>query len=352
MHSFEYTEDSERLLTPEIVRLLNTLYEHRGRQQLFVEAKKDELATLMEVAKIQSTKASNRIEGIFTTDRRLEELVARKSEPKNRNEQEITGYRDVLATIHESYDFISPTVSVILQLHRDLYSYGQGGFGGKLKSGDNIIAEQDADGKQTVRFTPVPAFETGEAMRLMTESFLRAWNENRAERLLLIPMFILDFLCIHPFDDGNGRMSRLLTLLLYYRAGFIVGKYISLEMLIEQTKETYYEALRDSSAGWHENGNSYAPFVKYSLGILIKASNEFEDRVGYLSARKVPKAERVKLLIKNTVGRISKKEILERCPDISTKTVERALADLVKLGCIRKVGASSATGYVWSDVPD
>ena len=349
MHSFEYTESSGELFTPEIVRLLTALHEHKGRQQLFVEAKKDELQTLMEVAKIQSTKSSNRIEGIFTTDRRLEELVAKKTEPKNRNEQEISGYRDVLATIHESYDFISPTVNVILQLHRDLYSYGHDGFGGKFKSGDNIIAEEDADGKQTVRFSPVPAFETGEAMRQMTDAFQVAWNGNKVERLLLIPMFILDFLCVHPFDDGNGRMSRLLTLLLFYRAGFIVGKYISLEMLIEQTKETYYEVLRDCSTGWHGNTNSYAPFVKYYLGLLIKASNEFESRVEYLSTKKLPKTERVRLLIKDTVGKISKKEILEKCPDISTKTVERALADLLKQGCIQKVGASSATSYVWSD---
>ncbi len=349
MHTFEYTNNSSRLLTPEIVRLLSTLYEHKGRQQLFVEAKKDELLTLMEVAKIQSTKSSNRIEGIFTTDKRLEELVVKKTEPKNRNEQEISGYRDVLATIHESYDFISPTVNVIQQLHRDLYSYGPDGFGGKFKSGNHRIAEEDTDGKQTVRFTPVSAFETGDAMRQMTEGFLDAWNGNKSEKLLLIPMFILDFLCIHPFDDGNGRMSRLLTLLLFYRAGFIVGKYISLEMLIEQTKKTYYEALRDSSTGWHDDENSYAPFVKYYLGILIKASNEFESRVEYLSKKKVPKTERVRLLIKDTVGKISKKEILEKCPDISTKTVERTLADLVKQGCIKKIGASSATCYVWLD---
>lgn len=186
-----------------------------------------------------------------------------------------------------------------------------------------------------------------EAMRIMTEHFLEEWNSNKTDKLLLIPMFILDFLCIHPFEDGNGRMSRLLTLLLLYRAGLIVGKYISIEMLIEESKETYYEALQDCSACWHKSTKLYEPFVKYYLGILIKASIEFESRVEYLSDRKISKPERVKQLIQNTVGKISKKEILEKCPDISTKTVERALADLVKESLIEKVGASSATSYVW-----
>ena len=347
MHIFEYKENARQLLTPEIVQLLSTIYEHKGRQQLFVEAKKDELNTLLEIAKIQSTKFSNRIEGIFTTDKRLEELMSLKSEPKNRNEEEISGYRDVLNTIHESYDYISPTVNIILQLHRDLYSYNKSGLGGKYKSGDNIIAETDRNGIQKVRFSPVPAFETKEAMRLMCENFLNAWNENKTDKLLLIPMFILDFLCIHPFEDGNGRMSRLLSLLLFYRAGFIVGKYISIEMLIEQSKETYYEALQDCSAEWHESKNLYMPFVKYYLGLLIKASNEFESRVEYLSSEKISKPERVKRVIQNTVGKINKKQILEKCPDISTKTVERSLADLVKQGLVEKVGASSATSYVW-----
>lgn len=347
MHKFEYSENAKKLLTPETVSLLSTIYEHKGRQQLFVEAKNDELNSLLEIAKIQSTKASNRIEGIYTTDKRLEELMAQKSEPRNRNEQEITGYRDVLATIHESYDFIKPTVNIILQLHRDLYSYNQNGYGGKFKATDNIIAETNAKGIQKIRFAPVSAYETEEAMKQMTESFLEAWNNNKTDKLLLIPMFILDFLCIHPFEDGNGRMSRLLTLLLFYKAGLIVGKYISLEMLIEETKETYYEVLQDCSHGWHENENLYEPFVKYYLGILIRASHEFESRVSYLSNAKISKPERVRRVIQDTLGKISKKEILIKCPDISSTTAERVLADLVKEGLIKKVGASSATAYVW-----
>lgn len=348
MHIFEYDENAKKLLTPEIVALLGSAYEHKGRQQLFVEAKQDELASLLEIAKIQSTKASNRIEGIFTTDKRLEELMQQKTQPKNRNEEEISGYRDVLNTIHESYDFISPSSNIIKQLHRDLYSYNKSsGYGGKYKTSDNIIAETDSLGNQKLRFKPVPAFETEEAMRQMCEAFIAAWNENKTEKLLLIPMFILDFLCVHPFEDGNGRMSRLLSLLLFYRAGFIVGKYISIELLIEQTKETYYEVLQDCSANWHESKNLYMPFVKYYLGLLIKASNEFESRVEYLSSEKISKPERVKRLIQNTVGKINKKQILEKCPDISTKTVERALANLVKSGLIEKVGSGPATSYVW-----
>ena len=347
MHNFEYDENAKELLTPEVVRLLSSVYEHKGKQHLFIEAKKDELGKLLEIARIQSTKSSNRIEGIFTTDKRLEELIKRKSEPRNRSEQEISGYRDVLATIHESYDYIPPTSNIIQQLHRDLYSYNQNDFGGKYKSSDNSIAETDLNGITRTRFTPVPAYETEEAMRQMTDSFQKAWNSNKSDKLLLIPMFILDFLCIHPFEDGNGRMSRLLTLLLLYRAGFIVGKYISIEMLIEETKETYYEALQDSSYMWHESKNIYEPFVKYYLGILIKASNEFESRIEYLSDCRISKSEKIKKLIQNTTGKINKKEILAQCPDISTKTVERALADLVKKGLIEKVGASSATAYVW-----
>ena len=204
---------------------------------------------------IQSTGASNRIEGIFTSDKRLEELVSQKAEPRNRSEQEIAGYREVLSTIHEGYEYINPRPNIILQLHRDLYSYSQGAAGGSYKNSDNVIAETDAKGHQKAHFIPVPAFQTAEAMEEPCTRFLEAWEADRIDKLILIPMFILDFLCIHPFNDGNGRMSRLLTLLLFYKAGYIVGKYVSMEMLIEKTKETYYEALQASSTGWHESEN-------------------------------------------------------------------------------------------------
>ena len=346
MRLFDYKKEPEKLLTPEIVQMVSGIHEHKGKQELFLEANIDELKTLLEVALIQSTGASNRIEGIYTTDKRLEELVSQKAEPRNRSEQEIAGYREVLAAIHESYEYIVPRPNLILQLHRDLYSYSQKAAGGSYKNADNVIAETDAEGNQKARFIPVPAFQTAEAMEELCREFWKAWEADHIDKLLLIPMFILDFLCIHPFNDGNGRMSRLLTLLLFYKAGYIVGKYISMEMLIEKTKETYYEALQASSTGWHENENSYEPFVKYYLGITLKAYNEFESRVVHLKNRTLSKPERIRAMIDQKVGKITKKEILDVCPDISKTTVERTLTELVKSGYIAKVGSGPATGYV------
>ena len=331
MRSFDYIKAPEKLLTPEIVQMVASIHEHKGKQELFLEANIDELKTLLEVALIQSTGASNRIEGIYTSDKRLEELVSQKAEPRNRSEQEIAGYREVLATIHESYEYITPRPNIILQLHRDLYSYSQGATGGSYKNSDNVIAETDAEGHQKARFIPVPAFQTADAMDELCSRFLDAWEADRIDKLVLIPMFILDFLCIHPFNDGNGRMSRLLTLLLFYKAGYIVGKYVSMEMLIEKTKETYYEALQASSTGWHECENSYEPFVKYYLGIILKAYNEFESRVEHLKNRSLSKPERIKAVIDHKVGKITKKEIMELCPDISKVTVERTLTDFPPL---------------------
>lgn len=346
MRNFDYKNAPTKLLTPEIVQMIGSIHEHKGKQELFLEANRDELKTLLEVALIQSTGASNRIEGIFTSDKRLEELVSQKAEPRNRSEQEIAGYREVLAEIHESYEYITPRPNVILQLHRDLYSYSQGNIGGSYKNADNVIAETDANGNQKARFIPVPAFQTADAMENLCNAFLDAWSANQIDKLILIPMFILDFLCIHPFNDGNGRMSRLLTLLLLYKAGYIVGKYVSMEMLIEKTKETYYEALQASSIGWHSDENTYEPFVKYYLGITLKAYNEFENRVEHLKYRTLSKPERIKTIIDQKVGKFSKKELMELCPDISKVTMERTLTELVKAGYIEKVGAGPSTGYV------
>ena len=346
MREFDYTEAPKKLLTPEIVQMMGTLHEHKGRQDLFVEAHTDELETLVDVAMIQSTGSSNRIEGIFSTDRRLEELVRQKAEPRNRSEQEIAGYREVLSAIHEDYEYINLSPNVILQLHKNLYSFSESSTGGRYKNSDNIIAETDAEGNQVARFIPVHAWQTPDAMNKMCFRFQEAWNANTIDKLLLIPMFILDFLCVHPFNDGNGRLSRLLTLLLYYKAGYIVGKYISIEMLIEKSKETYYETLQLSSSLWHDGENDYEPFVKYYLGVLIKAYNEFESRVEYLRHKGLSKPERIKAVIKQNTGRITKKEIMDLCPDISRVTVERTLTELVKSGYIKKVGAGPSTGYI------
>ena len=346
MHEFDFINRPKDLLTPEVVSILTRLHECRGRQELFIEAEADVLTALLEVAKIQSTGSSNRIEGIYTTDERLNALVQEKVKPRNRNEEEISGYRDVLATIHESYEYIAPRPNNILQLHRDLYSFSSSAVGGVYKNSDNIIAEKHADGTETVRFRPVPAFQTADAMLNLCARFNDAIEAGTYDPLLLMPVFILDFLCIHPFNDGNGRMSRLLTLLLLYRAGFIVGKYISIEMLIEKSKDSYYEALQASSQNWHENGNDYLPFLKYMLGVVVKAYNEFEDRVEYIHHRKMSKADRIKALIEKTPGKISKKDIAMACPDISVTTIERTLAELVATGFIEKVGVGRASAYV------
>ena len=346
MHEYDFINRPKALLTPEVVAMLTRLHECRGRQELFIEAEPDVLTALLEVAKIQSTDASNRIEGIYTTDERLKALVQEKVQPRNRNEEEISGYRDVLATIHESYEYIAPRPNNILQLHRDLYSFSSSAVGGAYKNSDNIIAEKKADGTETVRFRPVPAFQTAEAIQDLCDKYNEAIEAGTYDPLVLMPIFILDFLCIHPFNDGNGRMSRLLTLLLLYRSGFIVGKYISIEMLIEKSKDSYYEALQESSQNWHEDSNNYMPFLKYMLGIVVKAYNEFEDRVEHLRYRKVSKPERIKAIIERTPGKITKKEIAQVCPDISLTTIERTLADLVSSGFINKVGEGRATAYV------
>ena len=345
MKIFDYENAPKALLTPDIVLMLTSIHEHKGKQELYIEAHADALTTLMKIAKIRSTGASNRIEGIHTTDRRLEELVRGKSEPRNRTEQEIVGYRDVLATIHESYDYIHPRPNIILQLHKQLYSFAGISIGGSYKNADNLITEIDADGNRKNRFKPVSAYLTANAMENICDSFIKSIEKNEHDPLLLIPMFIFDFLCIHPFNDGNGRMSRLLTLLLYYRAGYIVGKYISLEKLIENTKDTYYEALRDSSTDWHGSANDYTPFVRYYLGIVLKAYHEFEERVAYLQHRGLSKPDRIKAVIGRKIGKITKKDIMEACPDISKVTIERTLTSLVKNGYLIKIGGGRSSAY-------
>ena len=348
MRQFDYREKWTKLLTPDIVSLLTTIHELKGEQTLFIEAKADTLTQLTEVAKIQSTEASNRIEGIYTSDDRLRALVRDKTRPQTRNEQEIAGYRDVLNTIHENHDHIPMKPSMILQLHRDLYKFESYDIGGKYKAGDNVISEEDALGHKTIRFQPTPAWETPEAMEELCRALNEAMLMGQIDPLLLIPMFVLDFLCIHPFHDGNGRMSRLLTLLLLYRAGYIVGKYISIEKLIETTKEQYYDSLQQSSQGWHANENDYEPFTKYMLGVLAGAYREFSSRVELLTTQGMSKPDRVRALIKDSVAPVTKKEILEKCPDISQVTVQRALAELVESGEALKIGGGRYTKYIWN----
>lgn len=346
MHLFDYHEKPRQLLVPEIVNMLTLLHEYKGKQELYIESKADVLTALLEVAKIQSTKASNRIEGIFTSDERLVAIVKEKSEPRNRSEEEIAGYREVLTTIHENYEYINASSNIIIQLHRDLYTFSNSAVGGRYKNSDNIIAETDGQGKKKARFIPVAAFHTSEAMENLCTNFNQAIAEGTYDPLLLIPMFVLDFLCIHPFNDGNGRMSRLLTLMLLYRSGYIVGKYISMESLIEKSKETYYEALQESSYAWHESASDYLPFLRYYLGVTIKAYKEFHDRVEHLQYRNLSKAERIKALFDKKTGKTTKAEILALCPDISQTTVERTLNELLQKAYIEKIGQGKTTAYI------
>lgn len=347
MRNYDLQNKWQKLLTPDIVALLTQIHEFKGEQNLFIEAHSDTLTQLVEIAKIQSTEASNKIEGIYTSDERLKKIVLDKTTPRTRNEQEIAGYRDVLATIHESYEYIPLRPSMILQLHRDLYKFSGMSIGGSYKNADNVIAETDAQGNRFIRFQPVPAWETAEAMEMACQAYDQA-VQSGANPLLIIPMFILDFLCIHPFNDGNGRMARLLTLLLLYRSGYIVGKYISLEKVIEQSKETYYETLQQSSFGWHENENDYAPFVRYLLGTIVAVYRDFSDRVQFLTTKGLSKPDRIRELIKTTLGKITKTEIMEKCPDISQATVQRTLIDLQKRGEILKLSGGRYTAYIWN----
>lgn len=336
------------MLTPEIVGLLTKIHEFKGEQNLFIEAHADQLTELMEIAKIQSTEASNKIEGIYTSDERLKKLVMDKTTPKSRAEQEIAGYRDVLNTIHENYDYVQTKPGIILQLHRDLYRFMGPGAGGYFKTTDNVIAEVDSVGNKKVRFQPVPAWETPDAIDALCKAFDETLMDESIDPLIVIPMFVLDFLCIHPFNDGNGRMSRLLTLLLLYRSGYIVGKYISIEKMIETTKDTYYEALQSSSAGWHEGENDYVPFIKYMLGVVVASYREFSSRVKLLTTAGLTKGDRIGEVIKQTVGTITKAEIMKKCPDISQITIQRALIELQEQEKIIKIGGGRYTKYTWN----
>lgn len=348
MRTYDYNNKWQQLLTPEIVTMLSQIHEFKGEQNLFIEAQSDTLTQLVEIAKIQSTEASNKIEGIFTSDERLKKLVTNKTTPRSRNEQEIAGYRDVLSTIHDNYEFIPVRPSIILQLHRDLYKFSGKSIGGVYKNADNVIAEEDNEGNRFVRFQPIPAWETPDSIEALCDAFDDVIARNEADPLLIIPMFILDFLCIHPFNDGNGRMSRLLTLLMLYRAGYIVGKYISIEKVIETTKDTYYETLQSSSQGWHEEENDYAHFVRYMLGVILSAYRDFSSRVRVLTTSGMSKPDRIREIIKNTLGKITKTEIMQKCPDISQVTVQRTLNDLIKNGDIIKIGGGRYTSYIWN----
>ena len=344
MREFSYKKLMDLNLSTNIYQLIAGIYEFKGKQELYVVNFSDILEKMFEVAKIQSTKSSNAIEGISINDTRLEELMNKKSQPRNRNEEEIYGYRQVLDSIHDNYENIDFTRNNILTLHNKLYSYSGESHKGKFKTMDNSIVETNAFGEKKVRFQPVSAFETEKYIYAMIEAYNEA-VEMQVPPLLLIPTVIHDFLCIHPFSDGNGRMSRLLTLLLLYQHGFFVGKYISLEMIIEESKDIYYDELQASSKGWHEGTNDEIPFIRYMLLVIYKAYSECDQRFKLIGERTLTSAERVMKVFENSLEPLSKSDIVILCPDISQRTIERALKELKDKGLIQQIGDGRATKY-------
>lgn len=346
MRTFSYELLKRLSIDAEVLSLISEIKEHKGRQNLFTNQKKSRLDKLVRAAMIQSTEASNRIEGIVTTQSRLAGLFQEKTTPQNRSEQEIMGYRDVLNTINENYGHIPLEVNYILQMHRDLYKFSAGPGGGKFKAVDNFIQEIDGQGSKTIRFKPLEAFLTPDAVKSICGEYAKALDLYAVEPLLLVPVFILDFLCIHPFTDGNGRLSRLLTLLLLYQNGFTIGKYISIEKLIEKTKADYYHVLQSASVEWHESKNDAMPFVKYMLQIILAAYRDFEQRVLAVAEKKLTKAEQIKELFNTHLGKMSKAEIKNLLPDVSEPMIEKTLKDLTASGQIKKIGGGKNTSYV------
>lgn len=346
MHTFDYTPLSRRAWDTETVTLLAKIHECKGRQQLYIRQKPAELERLVEIAKIQSTESSNKIEGIVTTSTRVRQLVCNKTTPHNRDEMEIAGYRDVLNTIHENHDLIPLKPSYILQLHRDLLRYTGLSYAGQFKNVQNYINETYPDGRQAVRFMPLAPYETPAAVEQLCGSYTRARAMELADPLLLIPCFTLDFLCIHPFNDGNGRMSRLLMLLLLYQNGFAVGKYISVEQEIERTKEAYYQALYNADQGWDQNANDPAPFIKYFLQVLLHCYQTFEERVGLLSEQVRSTAyDVVKAYAMQTLGRFTSAQVVACCPSVGRSSVLAALKRLTEEGVLIREGSGRSTVY-------
>lgn len=345
MRTFDYVSLKNQKWDSEIVGFIAAIHEAKGRQELYLRQKPQELEKLIEIAKVQSTQSSNAIEGIRTTDTRLKQLLSDKTAPKNRDEEEIAGYRDVLNVIHESYDSIDVSANYILQLHNMLYRHSGKSIGGKFKNTQNYVNATDADGKEYTLFTPLSPFETPTAVDNICDQFNRAIAACEVDPLILIPIFIHDFLCIHPFLDGNGRMSRLLTTLLLYKCGYSVGRYISLEAKIAKNKDLYYDALADAQIGWHEGKDNPNGFIKYLLGTVVAAYRDLDDRIDIVS-EKLPAIEVVKKAVRGRIGKFTKSDITELCPSLSASSVEVALKKLVASGELIKQGVGRSTVYV------
>ena len=344
MRDFHYTAIREQKWDSEILGLIAAIYKEAGKQEMYLKQRPEELEKLVEIAKVQSTEASNAIEGIVTTSTRIRQLVEEKTVPRNRDEQEIAGYRDALNIIHENFDAIPITRNYILQLHKVLYSHMNNPMAGQTKSVQNYISATYPNGHTETLFTPLAPFETPEALERICDEYNRVIGNMEAEPLIVIPTFIHDFLCIHPFNDGNGRMSRLLTTLLLYRNGFYVVKYISLKAKIAKNKDLYYAALRQAQEGWHEGTEDTVPFIKYLLGIILSAYRDFEDRFSLVEQKK-PALETVRQATLNKIGRFSKQDIRELCPALSVSSIEGALRKLVASGELKREGNGKSTCY-------
>jgi Fic family protein len=329
MKYFDYSKLKDRKWSKEVVNYVGLIHEFKGRQQLYLLQKPKKLETLVAVAKRQSTEASNEIEGIKTTNFRLVQLMNDKTTPKNRDEKEILGYRSALNLVHESFDYIPIKSNYILQLYKEMCQFMDVSYGGKFKDTQNVIK----DGGDNVIFTPLQPYETPFAIDSLCEQYDKAIHEYELDPLLVIPVFIHDFLCIHPFNDGNGRMSRLLTTLLLSKNGFAVGKYISLEKKIQNSKDDYYDVLGESSEGWYEERNDDTSFVKYLLGTILAAYRDFEARVNIASKKSTAK-EMVINAVNQKIGRFTKSDIMEMCPQIRSRTIEKALKTLCDEGIL------------------
>lgn len=345
MRSFNYSAFKEQKWDSDILGLIAAIYKEAGKQEQYLKQRPQEMEKLIELAKIQSTEASNAIEGIVTTSTRIKQLVEEKTTPRNRDEQEIAGYRDVLNVIHESFDAIPITQNNILLLHKMLYSHMNNPLAGRTKSVQNYISAAYPDGHTEILFTPLAPYETSEALDRICEEYNRVIGNLEVEPLIIIPIFIHDFLCIHPFNDGNGRMSRLLTTLLLYQNGFYIGKYISLEAKISKNKDLYYSALSQSQTGWHEGKEDALPFIKYILGTILASYKDFEERTS-LVQEKLPALEMVRMASKSKIGRFNKQDIRELCPTLSDSSIEGALRKLVAAGELKKEGKGKSTCYL------
>lgn len=337
MRSLDQGFDRRLPISHGLVRSLRLLGEYRGKEELYRAQMPQALETLRQVAIIQSTESSNRIEGVTAAPRRFRELMAEKTRPHDRSEQEIAGYRDVLNTIHANHGGMGLTPNLVRQLHRDLFKYTDQ-LGGEWKDSPNRITERHPDGSLAVRFEPVAPHLVPGAMDDLHAQWKERLEAREVDALLLIPTYVLDFLCIHPFRDGNGRLARLLTLLILYQAGYDVGRFISLERLVEESKESYYDALHASSQGWHQGEHSLRPWTEYVLGVLIAAYRELEQRIGSMTAARGAKTEMVLEAIQHFQGDFSAAELQAQCPHVGIDLIRRLLGRERKAGRLERLG--------------